>query len=304
MPPEPRSTRNDDRRVLVDRRDRGAPSPSSPSPNADRQVEAAPVPSSAEAPPKPRTDDQSRTSLRHRRQDRQGPLVRRRHGRAGSAAEARHADCVAEDVRKRDVLADLDSLRAETRHQPHRSISSFPPASCSRTKSVRVTLSFEDGEAASSRSRTSISIWGRLRRPVAFGQPQNRPGLRPGSEGWVDAQHAVVGGGRVLRHRLRELARRCPNPVAPATPIAAIRARHRRRAFRAELENAYTQIVSRTAVDPGSCRSDAAIVDVEAAASIPIPDHRTIDSAAPSLHVDMKRQHPEVAAPLRRATGS
>ena len=47
--------------------------------------------------------------------------------------------------------------------------------------------------------------------------------------------------------------------------------------FRRELEAAYTHILSRT--DVTEPPADAPVVDVEAAASIPIPDHRTIDSA-------------------------
>jgi membrane-bound lytic murein transglycosylase D len=78
--------------------------------------------------------------------------------------------------------------------------------------------------------------------------------------------------------------------VAPSTPIvaAAPRAPFDADAFRAELENAYTQILSRTTVDPGKLPTDAEIVDVEAAASIPIPEHRTINSAVRLFSVDMK----------------
>jgi membrane-bound lytic murein transglycosylase D len=77
--------------------------------------------------------------------------------------------------------------------------------------------------------------------------------------------------------------------VAPATPIAAApRAPFDADAFRAELENAYTQILSRNTADPGQLPGDASVVDVEAAASIPIPEHRTINSAVRLFSVDMK----------------
>lgn len=78
--------------------------------------------------------------------------------------------------------------------------------------------------------------------------------------------------------------------VAPAAPIAAAapRAPFDADAFRAELENAYTQILSRDTVDRGKLPTDAEIVDVEAAASIPIPEHRTINSAVRLFSVDMK----------------
>ncbi|MDP9193632.1 MAG: transglycosylase SLT domain-containing protein [Acidobacteriota bacterium] len=79
--------------------------------------------------------------------------------------------------------------------------------------------------------------------------------------------------------------------VAPATPIAAtprVAAPFDADGFRSELENAYTQILSRTTVEPGEVPSDAPVVDIEAAASIPIPEHRTINSAVRLFSVDMK----------------
>lgn len=77
--------------------------------------------------------------------------------------------------------------------------------------------------------------------------------------------------------------------VAPATPIAAApRVPFDADAFRAELEDAYTQILSRDTVDPTAPPADASVVDVEAAASIPIPEHRTINSAVRLFSVDMK----------------
>ena len=56
--------------------------------------------------------------------------------------------------------------------------------------------------------------------------------------------------------------------------------------FRSELEAAYTHILSRT--DVTAPPVDAPAVDIEAAASIPIPEHRTINSAVRLFSVDMK----------------
>ena len=77
--------------------------------------------------------------------------------------------------------------------------------------------------------------------------------------------------------------------VAPAPPVAAApRVPFDADEFRKELENAYTQILSRDTADPGELPHDAPVVDVEAAASIPIPEHRTIDSAVRLFSEDMK----------------
>ena len=54
--------------------------------------------------------------------------------------------------------------------------------------------------------------------------------------------------------------------------------------YRKDLEEAYAKILSR-ADEPAP---DTPVVDVEAAASIPIPQHRTIDSAVRLFSVDMK----------------
>jgi membrane-bound lytic murein transglycosylase D len=56
--------------------------------------------------------------------------------------------------------------------------------------------------------------------------------------------------------------------------------------FRSELEAAYTHILTRS--DVKLTPTDAPVVDIEAAASIPIPQHRTIDSAVRLFSVDMK----------------
>jgi len=56
--------------------------------------------------------------------------------------------------------------------------------------------------------------------------------------------------------------------------------------FRKELEDAYTRILSRDS--NAKAPAGAEVVDVEAAASIPIPDHRTINSAVRLFSVDMK----------------
>ncbi len=77
--------------------------------------------------------------------------------------------------------------------------------------------------------------------------------------------------------------------VAPTTPVAAApRVPFDADTFRAELEDVYTQILSRSTVDPEALPPDAAVVDVEAAASIDIPEHRTINSAVRLFSVDMK----------------
>ena len=54
--------------------------------------------------------------------------------------------------------------------------------------------------------------------------------------------------------------------------------------FRKDLDEAYTRILARS----DKPAPDAPVVDVEAAASIPIPQHRTIDSALRLFTVDMK----------------
>lgn len=55
--------------------------------------------------------------------------------------------------------------------------------------------------------------------------------------------------------------------------------------FRRELEHAYDHILARSSNEPAA---DTPIVDIEAAASIPIPEHRTINSAVRLFSVDMK----------------
>ena len=56
--------------------------------------------------------------------------------------------------------------------------------------------------------------------------------------------------------------------------------------FQRELQTAYSHILSRS--DVTTPPADAPVVDIEAAASIPIPEHRTIDSAVRLFSVDMK----------------
>lgn len=76
-----------------------------------------------------------------------------------------------------------------------------------------------------------------------------------------------------------------PVPVpTPATP--QISAQLDADAFRKELEAAYTHILARTGKP--ALPADAQVVDIEAAASIPIPEHRTINSAVRLFSVDMK----------------
>jgi membrane-bound lytic murein transglycosylase D len=55
--------------------------------------------------------------------------------------------------------------------------------------------------------------------------------------------------------------------------------------FRTELESVYAQILTRST---DKVRATAPVVDLEAAASIPIPEHRTINSAVRLFSVDMK----------------
>ena len=81
----------------------------------------------------------------------------------------------------------------------------------------------------------------------------------------------------------------CASAVpAPATTpaVPAVSARVDAEAFRNDLEAAYTHILART--DTSKPPVDAAVVDLEAAASIPMPQHRTIDSAVRLFSVDMK----------------
>ena len=78
-----------------------------------------------------------------------------------------------------------------------------------------------------------------------------------------------------------------PAPVAAPLPAAPrITAQIDADQFRSELEAAYTHILSRTDVTKPPV--DAPVVDIEAAASIPIPEHRTINSAVRLFSVDMK----------------
>lgn len=76
--------------------------------------------------------------------------------------------------------------------------------------------------------------------------------------------------------------------VAPAAPVAvAAPTPFDADEFRKELEDAYTTILSRAQTET-TPSAEVAVVDVEAAASIPIPEHRTIDSAVRLFSVDMK----------------
>ena len=81
-----------------------------------------------------------------------------------------------------------------------------------------------------------------------------------------------------------------PTPAAPQIPSASLRtspAQLDADAFRKELEAAYTHILART--DKPAAAADVQVVDIEAAASIPIPEHRTINSAVRLFSVDMKQ---------------
>jgi len=72
--------------------------------------------------------------------------------------------------------------------------------------------------------------------------------------------------------------------VAPPAPVVAARTQIDAQEFQKELQDAYTRILTRS----DSPTPDIPVVDVEAAASIEIPEHRTIDSALRLFTVDMK----------------
>jgi membrane-bound lytic murein transglycosylase D len=75
-----------------------------------------------------------------------------------------------------------------------------------------------------------------------------------------------------------------PNVVPAASPsVSAIVDAEE---FRVALADAHTHILART--DNTKVPVDAPVVDLEAAASIPIPEHRTINSAVRLFSVDMK----------------
>jgi membrane-bound lytic murein transglycosylase D len=76
-----------------------------------------------------------------------------------------------------------------------------------------------------------------------------------------------------------------PAPVTiPAAPIVS--AQRDVEELRNELEAAHTHILARTGLKTPP--ADAPVVDLEAAASIPMPEHRAIDSAVRLFSVDMK----------------
>lgn len=75
-------------------------------------------------------------------------------------------------------------------------------------------------------------------------------------------------------------------PVSPVVAAGPSPAQIDADVFLKELEDAYTHILSRT--DATTLPADAPVVDIEAAASIPIPEHRTIQSAVRLFSVDMK----------------
>lgn len=77
-----------------------------------------------------------------------------------------------------------------------------------------------------------------------------------------------------------------PTPVAAASVSPSV-AQLDAGQFRKELEEAYTHILARTD-QTVPLPVDTPVVDVEAAASIPIPEHRTITSAVRLFSVDMK----------------
>lgn len=80
----------------------------------------------------------------------------------------------------------------------------------------------------------------------------------------------------------------CATTPAPvARPVApSVSAQVDADELRRELEAAHAHILARTGLQTPP--ADAALVDLEAAASIPMPEHRTIDSAVRLFSVDMK----------------
>jgi len=83
-----------------------------------------------------------------------------------------------------------------------------------------------------------------------------------------------------------------PAPVAvPAAPVAAaVPPSVDPTALQQELAEAYAHVLARSSVSVAEAPipADLPVVDLEAAASIPIPQHRTIDSAVRLFSVDMK----------------
>ncbi|HVE70133.1 MAG TPA: transglycosylase SLT domain-containing protein [Thermoanaerobaculia bacterium] len=81
----------------------------------------------------------------------------------------------------------------------------------------------------------------------------------------------------------------CATAPAPVTvpPAPTVSAQIDSEAFLKELEAARVHILARTTTTTGP-PADAPVVDLEAAASIPMPEHRTIDSAVRLFSVDMK----------------
>jgi membrane-bound lytic murein transglycosylase D len=75
-----------------------------------------------------------------------------------------------------------------------------------------------------------------------------------------------------------------PAPKAVPAPVTASSAQIDADEYRKELEDAYSRVLARAEAPPASIPA----VDIEAAASIDIPQHRTIDSALRLFTVDMK----------------
>lgn len=73
-----------------------------------------------------------------------------------------------------------------------------------------------------------------------------------------------------------------PAPIPPSSKVRDLDPA----GFRAQLEEAYNHVLARA--ESKTAPADAPVVDIDAAASIPIPQHRTIDSAVRLFSVDMK----------------
>ena len=77
-----------------------------------------------------------------------------------------------------------------------------------------------------------------------------------------------------------------PAPVVTVPSAPSVSAQIDAEEFRKDLEAAHTHILARTGTTTPP--ADAPLVDLEAAASIPMPEHRTINSAVRLFSVDMK----------------
>ena len=78
-----------------------------------------------------------------------------------------------------------------------------------------------------------------------------------------------------------------PAPAAQVAAAPRVSAQAEAEELRKSLEEAYTHILARSD-SPREIPADVPVVDIDAAASIPIPQHRTIDSALRYFTTDLK----------------